>query len=156
MRKTRYSALTLALALPLALAVVVVPAVAGVRTTSAIATDSMVYIERIAPDSSRRLEPASHLSRGDRVVTVLRWHGTGRGSGFVITNPLPASLAFQGSTSDGQEVSVDGGRSWGRLDAMRIGGRDAVPEDVTHVRWRIPAARAATGSGQIAYSGIVR
>lgn len=129
---------------------------ASAQGTPAIATDSAVYIERIAPDASRRLEPASHLSRGDRVVTVVRWYRMGGDGGFVITNPLPSLLAYQDSASDMQEVSVDGGRTWGRLDAMRVGTRGATPEDVTHVRWKIPARTASRGRGQIAYSGIVR
>ncbi|SFF99698.1 hypothetical protein SAMN05518801_10580 [Novosphingobium sp. CF614] len=122
----------------------------------AVATDSAVYVERIASDASHRLEPASQLLRGDRVVTVVRWYAIGGERGFVIVNPLPAALAYQESASDTQEVSVDGGRSWGCLEDLRIGNRRAAPEDVTHVRWRIPAASAARGRGQIAYSGIVR
>jgi hypothetical protein len=53
-------------------------------------------------------------------------------------------------------VSVDGGKTWGKLGKLRIGSRLATPEDVTHVRWRISAAHAALGRGDIAYSGIVR
>lgn len=123
---------------------------------AAVATQSAVYVERIEPGAARRLEPASQLARGDRVVTVVTWYRMGGAGGFVITNPLPASLAYQQSASDAQEVSVDGGRTWGRLDTMRIGMRNATPEDVTHVRWRIPASSAARGRGQITYSGIVR
>ena len=52
--------------------------------------------------------------------------------------------------------SVDGGRTWGKLGNLRMGGRYATPEDVTHVRWRIAPGHAARGSGHIAYSGIVR
>ena len=129
---------------------------AGAQGSPAVATDSAVYVERVAPDASRRLEPANRLSHGDRVVTVVRWYRMGGDGGFVITNPMPALLAYQDSASDLQEVSVDGGRSWGRLEDMRIGMRNATPEDVTHVRWRIPASAAARGRGQIAYSGIVR
>ena len=44
----------------------------------------------------------------------------------------------------------------GRIGTLRYGMRLATPEDVTHVRWRVPADHAAAGRGQIAYSGIVR
>lgn len=138
-------------------------AVPGAMATSqsalsrpAVATDSAVYVERNAPGAARRLEPARTLSRGDRIVTVVTWYRMGGQGGFVITNPLPARLAYQESAQDNQEVSVDGGRTWGRLDAIHIGSRMATPEDVTHVRWRIPATMAAQGRGQIAYAGIVR
>lgn len=130
---------------------------ARAQGSPAIATDSAVFVERAAPGTGRRLEPASRLVRGDRVVTVTTWYRvSGENGGFVITNPLPARLAYQRSASDGQEVSVDGGRIWGRLETLRVGARWATPEDVTHVRWRIPAGAAARGRGQIAYAGIVR
>ncbi len=130
---------------------------AELRTGPSVATDSAVYVERAGPAASRRLEPANRLIRGDRVVTVVTWSRTGgNGGGFIITNPMPTALSYQESAQDVQEVSVDGGRSWGRIGVLRIGNRLATPEDVTHVRWRIPAQSAARGRGQITYSGIVR
>lgn len=140
-------------ALPVALAIAIaLPTTAAARP--AISTDSAVYVERLAAGASRRLEPASNLSRGDRVVTVVTWYRMGGDGGFVIVNPLPTAVSYQESAQDDQEVSVDGGRSWGRLVDMRVGGRLATPEDVTHVRWRITSTRAT--KGQFAYSGIVR
>lgn len=121
-----------------------------------ITTDSAVFVERSQDGSRRSLEPASRLTRGDRVVTVLSWVRLGGDGGFTLTNPLPRALSYQGSANDDQEVSVDGGRTWGRLGELRIGARVATPEDVTHMRWRIPAGSAARGQGRIAYSGIVR
>ncbi|MDE8653222.1 hypothetical protein [Novosphingobium album (ex Liu et al. 2023)] len=124
--------------------------------TPNISTQSAVYVERQEADRDRRLEPAARLSRGDRVVTIVSWYRMGGDGSFVITNPLPARLAYQESARENQEVSVDGGRTWGKLEDLRIGSRMATPEDVTHVRWRISALTAARGSGHIAYSGIVR
>jgi hypothetical protein len=120
-----------------------------------VSTQSTVFVERVQPDATRRLEPADRLVRGDRVITMVNWRRVARSSSpFVITNPLPTALSYQASAWDDQDVSVDGGRTWGRLEALRVGRRFATPEDVTHVRWRIsPAARTR---GQIAYSGIVR
>lgn len=113
---------------------------------------SAVYIER-STDNTRILEPATHLSPGDRVVTVLSWRRDSPTGHFVVTNPLPRSLYYQGSASDDEQVSADGGRTWGKLGSLRIAGRIVTPEDVTHVRWQI----AANGpSGTIAYSAIVR
>jgi len=119
-----------------------------------VATRSLVYVERLQPDSTRRLEPADRLNRGDRVITVVNWTRSAVGGSFVITNPLPAAVAYQASAWDDQDVSVDGGRTWGRLGGLRIGSRYATPEDVTHVRWRISPQQQRRG--QIAYSGIVR
>jgi hypothetical protein len=122
---------------------------------ASVALDSAVFVERAVPEG-RRLEPASALSRGDRVVYVVTWERTAGSGSFVVTNPLPRSVYFQESASGDEEVSVDGGRTWGKLGELRLGARFATPEDVTHVRWRVPAAEAARGKGRIAYSAIVR
>ena len=121
-----------------------------------VAMDSAVYVERAQPGNERSLEPAARLSRGDRVVTIVTWYKMGGDGGFTITNPLPRAIAYQASARDDQEVSVDNGRTWGRLADLRVGGRQATPEDVTHMRWRVAPGVAARGRGQIAYSGIVR
>lgn len=131
-------------------------AATGALARSNIATDSAVYVERVRPGNVRQLEPVAALRRGDRVVTIVSWYRLGGNGGFVITNPMPRSIAFQRSARDGEEVSVDGGRTWGRLGELQVGTRLASPEDVTHVRWRISQEGAAGGSGHIAYSGIVR
>jgi hypothetical protein len=122
----------------------------------AVATDSAVFVERTRGDNIRSLEPAERLSRGDRVVTVVSWYRTGGDGGFTITNPLPRAIAYRASARDDQEVSVDGGHTWGKLGELKVAGHLATPEDVTHMRWRVPAVSAARGQGQIAYSGIVR
>jgi hypothetical protein len=122
-----------------------------------IATDAAVFVERSEGDNLRSLERARRLNPGDRVVTIVSWHRKeGGDGGFTITNPLPRTIAYQESAQDDQEVSVDGGRTWGRLGELSIGARTATPEDVTHMRWRVPATSAARGRGRIAYSGIVR
>lgn len=122
----------------------------------AVALDSAVFVERVTPDAGRMLEPASDLSRGDRVVYVVRWYRMGGDGGFTVTNPLPRSVQFQGSANGDEEVSIDGGKTWGKLAMLRVGNRIATPEDVTHVRWRVDPRTAARGQGRIAYSAIVR
>lgn len=124
----------------------------GVAPTPVVKIDSAVFVEH-ATESSRVLQPADQLRRGDRVVTVVSWRRQPGGGTFTVTNPLPRTLQFQGSADQSEEVSVDGGRHWGHLDQLRIGNRQATPEDVTHVRWHI-ATPAPTG--RIAYSAIVR
>ena len=124
--------------------------------TPIVTTDSTVFVERASEGEGRSLEPARTLARGDRVVTILRWHRLGGEGGFTITNPLPRAIAYQASSAHDEEVSVDGGRKWGKLEALRIGKRNATVEDVTHVRWRVSPGRSKKGSGQLAYSGIVR
>ncbi|PEQ11802.1 hypothetical protein B2G71_15270 [Novosphingobium sp. PC22D] len=135
-------------------AALAVPALAS--ASPAIATRSDVFRESVRPAGQRRLEAAQTFARGDRVVTIVRWYRLGGKGGFTIVNPLPSGTAYQDSAREAQEVSVDGGRTWGQLDRLRIDGRDATAEDVTHVRWRIPASIAERGSGRIAYSAVVR
>lgn len=139
-----------------ALAAASAPALAAMRETPTVSLDSAVYVEKVAGNNVRRLEPAYRMTRGDRVVTVVTWYRMGGQGGFTVTNPLPRSIAYQASAADDEQVSVDGGRNWGKLSELRVGARLASPEDVTHVRWRVPASRAAQGRGLIAYSGIVR
>ena len=122
----------------------------------AVSFDSAVFVEQVKPDNRRSLEPAARLNRGDRVVTVVTWYRLGGNGGFTVTNPLPRAIAYQESAQDEEQVSVDGGRTWGQLGELRIGDRLAAREDVTHVRWRVSASRAAEGRGNIAYSGFVR
>ena len=125
----------------------------------AVALDSAVFVERVRQDgegTTRRLEQASTLKRGERIVGVVTWYRMGGNGGFTVTNALPRGVYYQGSAADREEVSVDGGRSWGQLGTLRAASRLATAEDVTHVRWHVPATSAARGQGRIAYSGIVR
>ena len=121
-----------------------------------VAIDSAVYVERSLPGKGRMLQPASQLRQGDRVIYVVSWTRMGGAGAFTVSNPLPRSVYYQGSADGSEEVSLDGGRTWGKLDQMRVGGRMATPEDVTNVRWHIPANEAARGAGEITYSAIVR
>lgn len=126
-----------------------------------------VFVERAVPGaggrSSRVLEPARALRKGDRLVYVVAWRTAGRqaqGHDFTITNPLPRTVSYQRSANGAEQVSIDGGRSWGQLEDLRVrddaGWRGASAEDVTHVRWSVPRRAAQAGSGRLTFSGIVR
>lgn len=125
---------------------------AGHAAASDVQLGSSVFVERTR-EESRVLEPAIQLTRGDRVVTVLTWKRAAPGGQFTVANALPRTLYYQGSASDSEEVSIDGGRTWGRLGTLQSGGRFATAEDVTHVRWRV---QSNGSTGRIAYSAIVR
>jgi hypothetical protein len=125
---------------------------------------SDVFIERFQPApggrTARVLERADQLRPGDRVIFVVNWSGR-KDTGFTVTNPLPRTIAFAGATEETQEVSVDGGRTWGALEALLVRDangrpRPAQAEDVTHLRWRIPAPQALSGTGQMTWRGVVR
>ena len=147
--KLRRNFSSLAAALALAVPVMAV-------ATPLIALDSAVYVEKVGPGTGRSLQPAARLNRGDRVVYVVSWYRMGGNGAFTVTNPLPRSVYYQGSADGSEEVSLDSGKTWGKLDHLRLGDRLATPEDVTQVRWHVPATQAAQGSGEITYSAIVR
>jgi hypothetical protein len=137
-----------------AIAALTIPA--GALASPLVSIDSAVFVERIDPASGRTLAPVKQLRRGDRVVYMVAWTRMGGQGGFTVTNPLPDAVAYQRSADGTEEVSIDGGRTWGRLAQLRKGERSATPEDVTHVRWRVSPREAALGYGRITYSAIVR
>jgi hypothetical protein len=80
---------------------------------------------------------------------------------FVITNPLPEAVAYAGTPDESAVFSIDGGRNWGALSALKLREEDgrwrsARPEDVTHIRWSMPQAVPVGGHGKFSFRGIVR
>ena len=142
---------------PIRLAIIIALAAPAVAVAAPLVSlDSAVYVERLKPGAVRLLEPARQLKRGDRLVYVVSWQRMAGDGGFTVTNPLPRAFSYQRSAGGDEQVSVDGGKRWGKLEALRIGERIATPEDVTHLRWRVAPEQAAKGAGRITYSAIVR
>lgn len=125
---------------------------------------SAVFVEKVIPSANGRtdrvLQRAVQVRRGDQLVFIVDWQAQ-KAANFTVTNPLPPTIAYQKSATGSEEVSVDGGHTWGKLEWTRIREPDgqwrvASPEDVTHVRWHVPLPVAARGAGRILYRGIVR
>ncbi len=99
---------------------------------------------------------------GDKIVYVLSYHnmGASAATNFAVTDPIPQHLVFDGTPDASALVSVDGGKSWGNLAALKIttpaGPRAARPEDVTHVRWALKTAVPAGGEGKLSFRGTVK
>ena len=137
---------------------------AAAAAAAPLAVANSVYVERevsAGGSSARVLEPARSLRRGDRLVYVVSWRAPkASAEHLTITNPLPRTIAYERSAGGDEDVSVDGGRSWGKLDALRVRDgsvwRTATPQDVTHIRWTVPPQLALAGSGWLTWSGIVR
>jgi uncharacterized repeat protein (TIGR01451 family) len=128
---------------------------------------SDVFVERqiTAPDGSRKivLEPPHLVTPGDHLVFVVKYRNVGAttANNFVVTNPLPSAVAFNG-TSDGLEVvSIDGGKSWGILGTLRVAKADgslrsAERSDVTHIKWNLNQPLTAGAEGKLIFRGIVK
>ena len=106
------------------------------------------------------LEEPTQVLPGDRLVFTTRYTNAGAepATDFVVTNPLPAPVKL--ASVDSFEVSVDGGKTFGALAALKATGADGAPRpaelgDVTHVRWRV-ASIAPGASGEVKYFAEVR
>lgn len=109
------------------------------------------------------LERPDSVPPGAKLFFTLTYSNRGRApaTNFVVTNPIPSGVAFE-STSDAQAVvSVDGGKTWGALVALRVRAADgtwraARPAEVTHIRWTLMAPIPVGGSGKFNFRGVVR
>jgi uncharacterized repeat protein (TIGR01451 family) len=118
--------------------------------------NSAAFVERTVQDASGKpktlLEAPKVVTPGDRVVFVLSYRNGGAhpATGFVINNPLPAAVTYESSEGMQPVVSVDGGKTWGPLAALKITQEDgtmrpATPADVTHPALDLPGDRAGPG-----------
>jgi uncharacterized repeat protein (TIGR01451 family) len=140
---------------------------AAALAADAVSLSSDVFVERVKQEANGRShvvrEAPGVVTPGDKLVFVLGYRngGAAPASGFVVTDPIPASVAFAGEESQGALVSVDGGRSWGALAALRVANADgtrrpAASADVTHIRWAFAQPIAAGSSGQLSFKGVVK
>jgi uncharacterized repeat protein (TIGR01451 family) len=127
---------------------------------------SKVFVERMKPGAdgkpvSVREEPGV-VTPGDKLVFVLGYRNGGAepATGFTLTNPIPPSVSFTGSDDARALVSVDGGKTWGKLASLKVvqadgTSRPAVTADVTHIRWSFDRPIAAGSSGELSFRGVV-
>ncbi len=149
----------------LALTAMLMPGAA--LASSDVMTKASIFVERIASQAGGSppvgLEPARRVSPGERLIYVVEYRNTGNRpvQGFTVTNPLPRTVRLD-ETVDGSElVSIDGGRSWGPLSALRVplgngSWRPANPEDVTHLRWRVGDTLMQGETRRVTFRAIVR
>lgn len=99
---------------------------------------------------------------GDRLIfsTAYRNSGAAAVRNFVVTNPVPEGVMLAPEGAGTLEVSVDGGKNWGKLAVLAVangqgGTRPAQSSDVTHLRWTL-ATLAPGAQGTLTYNAIVR
>ena len=128
---------------------------------------SSVFVEKTVPQADGRtrlvLEEPKIVVPGDKLVFVLNYRNQGAkpATDFVVTNPMPGAVAYQGTPDAGAIVSVDGGKSWGPMATLKVRKADgtfrsAYPEDVTHVRWAMKTPIPVGAAGKLSFRGIVR
>jgi uncharacterized repeat protein (TIGR01451 family) len=133
----------------------------------AVSLSSKVFVERVRQEADGKTrvvrEEPGIVTPGDKIVILLSYRNNGAApaTGFVVTNPIPSSVAFAGGESEGAIVSVDGGKSWGPLASLRIANADGTSRpagqaDVTHIRWTFARPIAAGASGQLSFRGVVK
>ena len=120
---------------------------------------------------------------GDKVVFTLSYvnQSAEPAASFRATNPMPGPIQFLSAAEEWAIVSVDGGKTWGRLAGLTVTERSeeaaltdpetgeitqeavsteeqraARAEDVTHVRWAFADDIAPGASGSVSYRGLVK
>lgn len=149
----------------IAIGLILSPATAFAADQLQLSSDVFVEKQKQRADGivATVLEAPNLVTPGDKLVFVVKYKNTGAAPAekFVVTNPLPKAVAFNG-TSDGLEVvSIDGGNSWGFLSNLRLQdgsgkSRPALMSDVTHIRWNLNQPIAAGSEGKLIFRGIVR
>ncbi|WP_073974789.1 hypothetical protein [Erythrobacter donghaensis] len=146
----------------------VVPALplAAQDTPPAVTVNGDIKAEKSVPGPDGKpavqlVEPESFLP-GDRLLFGQNYTNSSAEvvTNFSITNPLPEAVRLAPDADPALEVSVDGGKTWGRLAALSITAADgtsrpATHADVTHVRW-VLATIAPGASGRVSFPVIIR
>ncbi|MFZ5561376.1 MAG: hypothetical protein ACOY41_07640 [Pseudomonadota bacterium] len=126
-----------------------------------------VVVKRPDGKTEKQRQKVSNALPGTEIIYVVSYRNTGSkpAQKVVVNNPVPAGLAYQPGSASGSgaraEVSVDGGKQFGALEALRVkdaggGLRAARAADVTHLRWIILAPVAAGQGGSVTYRALVK
>jgi hypothetical protein len=134
---------------------------------------SEILVERITTENGKTktelLDPKKvTVIPGDKLIVSNFYEneGTIARDNYVATNPIHPAVAFVSVDEKWAEVSIDGGKTWGKLqnltkavDAVETGEstrRPAAPGDVTHIRWRFDKPLPSGAKGKLTFRGVVR
>ena len=123
---------------------------------------SSSFVEKTTTDAAGKkkvtLAPTTVVVPGDTVLFVHEYvnNTTAPAPGFIINNPLPAQVQYVGSTDANIVVSVDGGKTFGKLETLKVGDRAATGADVTHVRWTFAQPIGVGQSGKVSFRGLLK
>ncbi|WP_232280945.1 hypothetical protein [Novosphingobium nitrogenifigens] len=144
---------------------IVAPSMALAAPSGPVTLDSTIKLDKVVTEngqSRHELVAPQKVVPGNHLVFETTYHNTGKQGvdHFVVTNPVPAAVALETDATDAFDVSVDGGKTWGKLSELKVtgpngAGRAAQAADVTHVRWVLPAI-APGATGTLDYHAVVR
>ncbi|WP_295529792.1 hypothetical protein [Novosphingobium sp. Chol11] len=152
------------LAAVLALGLLSGPVYAAANPSAVALTGSVQLEKTVTVDGTSRIELVEPkvVVPGDRLLftTSYRNDSAAAVTDFVVTNPVPGAVVVSPDALNSVEVSVDGGKTWGLIAALKVadgkgGLRAALAADATHLRWTIPSI-APGASGKVEYHAIVR
>ena len=147
--------------------------------------DSKILVERNDETESGEIvttlvDPATvKVIPGDKLLFINAYRNTGQTAvtGFVVNNPVHAAVALTEVVDDWALVSVDGGKTFGKLAELMVTEtatvatgagetaeapqpkqitRPAIASDVTHIRWVLEAPIAPGASGELRFRGVVK
>ncbi|MBU6266307.1 MAG: hypothetical protein KGN34_02120 [Sphingomonadales bacterium] len=145
-------------------------ALCGALATPALAAGDVslasdVKVDRIVVEDGKErhvLAPVAKALPGEMLVFTTRYSNTAAKpvDHFVLTNPIPAAVRLSDDGFGSFDVSVDGGRTYGKLASLTVSDtrgvtRPAQAADVTHLRWVIATIAPGAG-GVLEYHGTVR
>ncbi|MFZ5757617.1 MAG: hypothetical protein ACOY3X_11975 [Pseudomonadota bacterium] len=149
------------------LAVIANPALAaGGTVTLDVKSFQEIEVKDKNGKTTRQQVPVKKVVPGDEVIYVISYrnNGTQPADKVVITNPVPEPVMFRPGTSSAKGavdvVSVDSGKSYGKLETLKIVAADgttraATGADVTHVQWQLASSVAPGASGSVSYRVVI-
>ena len=131
----------------------------------AVQLTSTVMVEKTVTVNGKdqtQFEAPNKVLPGDKLIFQTNYKNTGStvATQFVVTNSVPAAVAWTGDVTPGAVESVDGGKTFAPFAQLKVKGpngtlRPAQPSDVTHIRWTV-ASIAPGSAGLVKYRGMVR
>lgn len=151
----------------IALAVAAIAAAAPASAQVSLENKVLKESVRVGSDGTRTvsLAPARTITPGNVAVYVMTFrNGGGKpATNLQIANAVPSGVRYAGAGQNSPEplVSVDGGKTFGRLTGLTVrsangASRAAQFADVTNVRWTIAGPLAPGASGNVSYRGVLQ
>jgi uncharacterized repeat protein (TIGR01451 family) len=147
------------------IATLLLPGIAHAAGDVSLTSKVLIEHEKVGADGNSVLvlEEPQVVTPGDPLVFELSYRNNASRpvSGFVLTNPVPASIIFVATDDARALFSTDGGKTWGKLAVLTVPAPDgtsrpAKTTDVTHIRWTFAEPIASGGSGHVSFRGTVK